>query len=81
MTDSGIYIRVRAENMLLEDMSKEERQLWLDDLDREALCRTIHHLCDTITDLKEKEKEIYELKEQVEVLNGAIEKVCNWEDW
>lgn len=30
--------------------------------------------------LKEKEKEIYELKEQVEVLNGAIEKVCNWED-
>jgi hypothetical protein len=46
--NSGIYIRVRAENQLLEDMSKEERQLWLDDLDREALCRTIHILCDVI---------------------------------
>lgn len=33
-----------------------------------------------ITHLKEKEKQIYELKEQVEVLNGTIEKVCNWED-
>lgn len=57
MTNSGIYIRVHAENMLLEDMSEEERQLWLDDLDREALYRTIHHLCDTIKEIQGEDDE------------------------
>lgn len=30
--------------------------------------------------INKQQKQIYELKEQAEVLNGAIEKVCNWED-
>lgn len=30
--------------------------------------------------INKQQKEIYELKEQIEVLNGTIEKVCNWEE-
>lgn len=53
--ESGIYIRVNNENVLLEDMSFDERDEWLKDLEKEGLIRTIHILCNTIQDLKIKD--------------------------
>ena len=48
--DSGIYIRVGKENKLLEELTSEERENWLEDLSRESLITTIHILCETLYD-------------------------------
>lgn len=50
--ESGIYIRVNNENVLLEDMSYDEREQWLKTLGDEGLRRTIHVLCNTIRNIK-----------------------------
>jgi hypothetical protein len=73
MTNSGIYIRVRAEDLLLEDMPEGERQLWLDDLEREALCRTIHYLCGT---LRELQGETIDLSSRIVQAINYIEDIC-----
>ena len=46
--ESGIYIRVDRQNVLLEDMTTEQRNEWLDGLDVDGLKRTIDILCNTI---------------------------------
>lgn len=46
--NSGIYIRVNKENMLLEDLTKEELYNWLNTLDNEELKRTIELLCNCL---------------------------------
>ena len=46
--NSGIYIRVGKENLLLEQMPKEERKEWLSEFDDEGLKRIIELLCDTL---------------------------------
>lgn len=46
--NSGIYIRVGKENLLLEQMPKEEREEWLSEFDDEGLKRIIEILCDTL---------------------------------
>ena len=48
MKDSGIYIRVDAENVLLEDMSESKRKEWLNGLGNEALIRCIDRLCECL---------------------------------
>lgn len=50
--ESGIYIRVNRENILLEDMDPEQRHEWLNGLEVEGLIRTIDILCNTITNNK-----------------------------
>lgn len=46
--NSGIYIRVGKENKLLEKMTIEEREVWLDSLNKEALYRVIDRLCEVL---------------------------------
>lgn len=50
--NSGIYIRVNRENILLEDMDENQRHEWLDTLEREGLIRTIDILCNTINNIE-----------------------------
>lgn len=50
--ESGIYIRVDANNYLLEELSFASRDEWLHTLDKEGLIRTVHILCNTINQLK-----------------------------
>ena len=46
--DSGIYIRVGANNLLLENIDKETRENWLRGLTRKQLIDTIERLCEVI---------------------------------
>lgn len=46
--ESGIYIRVDKENLLLEEMTEEQRVKWLNDLEKDGLIRTINRLCDCL---------------------------------
>ena len=50
--ESGIYIRVNNENVLLEDMSYDEREQLLKTLGDEGLRITVHVLCNTIRNIK-----------------------------
>ena len=56
---SGIYIfnqfpdEEKKQPTCVEDCSYETRQEWFDTLDREALLRTLHHLCDTLHNFAE----------------------------
>lgn len=46
--DSGIYVRVDKENMLLEQMTKEQRTEWLKTLSTEGLIRTVNILANVL---------------------------------
>lgn len=50
--NSGIYIRVDKENVLLEQMEDEEREEWLSKFDNKGLKRVIKILCDTLCDIE-----------------------------
>lgn len=52
--NSGIYIRVGKENLLLEQLQSKDREEWLDGLNNESLKRTIDILCDTLFDIQMK---------------------------
>lgn len=51
--NSGIYIRVERQNVLLEDMTSDQRNKWLSELSNEGLIRTVNILCDTIATMKQ----------------------------
>lgn len=51
--NSGIYIRVERQNVLLEDMTLDQRNEWLSELSNEGLIRTVNILCDTIVTMKQ----------------------------
>lgn len=55
--ESGIYIRVGTKNVLLEDMTEEQRVEWLNDLEKDGLIRTINRLCDCLQQYKNNEDE------------------------
>lgn len=46
--NSGIYIRVDKENMLLEQMTEEQRTEWLKTLNTEGLIRTVNILANVL---------------------------------
>ena len=46
--NSGIYIRVNKENMLLEQMTEEQRTEWLKTLNTEGLIRTVNILANVL---------------------------------
>lgn len=46
--NSGIYIRVDKENMLLEQMTEEQRTEWLKTLSTEGLIRTVNILANVL---------------------------------
>lgn len=55
--ESGIYIRVGKENLLLEEMTEEQRVKWLNDLEKDGLIRTINRLCDCLQQYENNEDE------------------------
>lgn len=50
MTNTGIYIRVKNNDVLLEDLDEVERTLWLESLSQEGLIKTVNRCCDVIED-------------------------------
>lgn len=50
--NSGVYIRVGKENVLLEQMLKEDRKDWLSKFDDEGLKRIIEILCNTLKEIE-----------------------------
>lgn len=46
--NSGIYIRVDKKNMLLEQMTEEQRTEWLKTLSTEGLIRTVNVLANVL---------------------------------
>lgn len=56
--NSGIYIRVNTQNILLENLCKEDRDNWLKELEKEGLIRTINVLCNVINQSKEDQNNV-----------------------
>ena len=56
MSESGIYIRVDKNNVLLEDLDLINRNEWLNGLDKAGLIRTINILCKALHESNEKIK-------------------------
>ena len=50
---SGMYFREGTENICLEDMTKEKRDVLLKTAEREFLIGVIDVLCDTLNDVGE----------------------------
>lgn len=63
--ESGIYIRVGKENLLLEDMTEDQRVEWLNDLEKDGLIRTINRLCDCLQQYKNNEDD-YDYEDYME---------------
>lgn len=53
MINTGLYVRIGTENVLLEDLSEKDLADFLNQLTEEGLKRTIALLCSTIKELKE----------------------------
>lgn len=56
--NSGIYIRVDKENMLLEQMTEEQRTEWLKTLNTEGLIRTVNVLANVLQYIEWKTNEL-----------------------
>lgn len=56
--NSGIYIRVDKENVLLEQMTIDQRTEWLNSLDKSGLIRTINVLCACLQQYEDNEDEL-----------------------
>lgn len=50
--NTGIYIRVGKDNILLEQMEDDDREEWLSKFDNEGLKKVIKILCDTLCDIE-----------------------------
>lgn len=50
MSETGIYIRVGKDDVLLENLNEIERNLWLDGLSKTGLINTVNRCCDVIED-------------------------------
>lgn len=56
--NSGIYIRVNTQNVLLENLCIEDRNKWLEELEKEGLIRTINVLCDVLNQFEEDQNNV-----------------------
>lgn len=56
--NSGIYIRVDKKNVLLEQMTIDQRTEWLNSLDKSGLIRTINVLCTCLQQYEDNEDEL-----------------------
>ena len=56
--ESGIYIRVEKKNVLLEQMTVDQRTEWLNSLDKSGLIRTINVLCACLQQYEDNEDEL-----------------------
>lgn len=56
--NSGIYIRVNTQNILLENLCIEDRNKWLEELEKEGLIRTINVLCDVLNQFEEDQNNV-----------------------
>ena len=50
MSETGIYIRVGKDDVLLENLNEMERTLWLEGLSKTGLINTVNRCCDVIED-------------------------------
>lgn len=50
MSETGIYIRVGKDDVLLENLNEIERTLWLEGLSEKGLIKTVNICCDVIED-------------------------------
>ena len=50
MSETGIFIRVGKEDVLLENLNEIERTLWLEGLSERGLINTVNICCDVIGD-------------------------------
>lgn len=50
MSETGIYIRIGKEDVLLENLNEIERTLWLEGLSEKGLIKTVNICCDVIED-------------------------------
>lgn len=64
--NSGIYVRVNKENVLLEHMTEEQRTEWLKTLNTEGLIRTVNILSNVAQYLEIK---LDKLESQIEKLD------------
>ena len=55
---SRIYIRVDKKNVLLEQMTIDQRTEWLNSLDKSGLIRTINVLCACLQQYEDNEDEL-----------------------
>ena len=79
MRESGIYIRVGKNNVLLEDLDPIERIEWFNGLEKDGLIRTVNLLCSVIEDFKVNyQNSILEKRKYKIVIDKAIEilKLC-----
>ena len=79
MRESGIYIRVGKNNVLLEVLDPIERIEWFNGLEKDGLIRTVNLLCSVIEDFKVNyQNSILEKKKYKIVIDKAIEilKLC-----
>ena len=87
MSETGIYIRVGKDNILLEDLDEIERTLWLQSLSENGLIRTVNRCCDVIEDFivnyQHLEQENQQLKEQIELndFKTTYNQFVNYKNW
>lgn len=85
MSETGIYIRVGKEDVLLENLNEIERTLWLEGLSEKGLIKTVNICCDVIEDfivnyqdvtrrVKALEEEVHRLKKCDETPKKSTEK-------
>lgn len=53
--ESGIYIRVGTDNILLEDLEETQRNDWLNSLEKVGLIRTINLFCNILNNINSNE--------------------------
>lgn len=56
--ESGIYVRIDKENVLLEQMTVEQRTEWLNSLGKDGLIRTVNVLCACLKQYEDNEDEL-----------------------
>lgn len=69
MSETGIFIRVGKEDVLLENLNVIERTLWLEGLSEKGLINTVNICCDVIEDFivnyQDVARKVKELEEEV----------------
>ena len=78
MSETGIYIRVGKEDVLLENLNEIERTLWLEGLSEKGLIKTVNICCDVIEDFivnyQDVARRVKVLEEEIRRLKKCEEK-------
>lgn len=58
--ESGIYVRIKNDSILLEDMTEEQRIGWLKTLNKDELIKTVNILSKCLKEYSDKDYSDYE---------------------